>query len=340
MKILYVEDKPSENIDRIISLLRKYLSKDLVKQLEKVNEDESGFGASAVDIKQILNSSDTVWFEYNFYDALKAIKNNSEFALYVVDRNLSDSEYEVDDIKKIEPSFTEELEIEYVKFEGDYLLNRAAMNKIDILHKFYFLTANPSDDIRNIERIKLHFDFEKFSTENFIDKTDTSKIEKLRNIINSHSVLQIQHENRIYLNLLKTHIGENAVKEFIKLLVDKNLQINDALISLRRLLQNILTALAKKKRPPAICWNQYKEAKGKDEIELSKFIYEIVREDPLKYNTNIVIETALYNFKQLLNDEGAHTDFTIDIEATKDTVQSLIYNLKDIILWFGKIVNN
>ena len=57
MKILYVEDKPSENIDRIIFLFRKYLSKEIIEQLENMDEDESGFGGSAEDIKQIINST-------------------------------------------------------------------------------------------------------------------------------------------------------------------------------------------------------------------------------------------------------------------------------------------
>ena len=70
MKILYIEDKPSENIDRIIQLFQKYLSKDIVKQLENISEDDSGFGATPKEIKQIINSSSTIWFEYNFLDAL------------------------------------------------------------------------------------------------------------------------------------------------------------------------------------------------------------------------------------------------------------------------------
>jgi hypothetical protein len=335
MRILYVEDKPYENIDRIIFLFRKYLSKELVNQLEELNEDESGFGASADEIRQILNSSDTVRFEHNFCDALLAVQNNSEFAMYIIDRNLSDSEYEVEDVSKIEPNFTEELGIEYVKFEGDYLLQKAAFAKIDVRNKFYFLTANPSDSLREIDKIKPLFDFGKFSSSNFIDKSDPQRMENLRNKINNHSQMQIQLDNSEYLEILRKSIGDNAVSEFMKLLIGNNLRIPDALISCRKLLENILAILAEKTKPKITdCW-RYK--KSKKELILSTFISTITFEEPDRYKSNTTVELAMKHITRISSEFGAHQDLSKEnIFATQDTVQSLIYNLKDIILWFGK----
>ena len=338
MKILYVEDKPSENIDRIINLFRKYLSKNIVKQLENMNEDESGRGATPEEIKQVINSSGSIWFEYNFSDTLKVLnKNQNEFVLYIIDRNLSDSEYVAEEIRKFEPNYSEDLSTQFLEREGDYLLEKLLYENVDVMNKFYFLTANSKDNLRNIEEIQKHIDFGKFSSDNFIDKTDK---EKLRNIINSHKQMQIQLENSEYIEILQKYVGDYAVDEFINLLLADDLKINHALISLRILLENILRILAKKKNPPMQCWNNYerKYSTDSDDIALSKFISEITRNNPLKYNTNIFIDNALRNIKEATNVDGAHLDLRAEPGATRNTVQSLIHNLKDIITWFGDIL--
>jgi len=337
MIILYVEDKPSENIDRIIFFLRKYLSKEIIEQLENMDEDESGRGGSAEDIKQIINSSNSIWFEYNFFQALKVLNNvQNDFALFIIDRNLSDSDYDVEKIRKIEPNYTEEMSVDFLEFEGDYLLHKLVY-EVDVINKFFFLTANSGDSLRNFDEIQKHIDFGKFSSDNFIDKTDNRQKEKLRNIINSHQQMQIQLENSEFIKILQKHVGDNAVDEFMKLLIDKNLQIPDALVSCRKLLENILTILAKKKKPTDNSCLRF--VKGKNELVLSKFIRHIVHEENIYYSSNTIVDMALNNINRISSEFGAHQDLQSEkMLATKSTVQSLIYNLKDIILWFRDIL--
>lgn len=338
MKILYVEDKPSENIDRIIFLFRKYLSKEIIEQLENMDEDESGFGGSAEDIKQIINSSNSIWFEYNFYQALKVLNNEqNEFALFIIDRNLIKSNYDLDEIRKIEPNYSEEMSVEFLGFEGDYLLHKLIYD-VDVLNKFFFLTANSKEGLKNLEEIKKHIKWGKFSSDNFIDKTDNRQKEKLRNIINSHQQMLVQLENLEYINILQKYVGEKASDEFISLLINnKYLKIPEALTSCRRLLESILTTLAEKIKPTnSECW-RYK--KGKKELKLSTFINHITFEEIVYYSSNTIVENGMKNINTISSEFGAHQDLKSEkMLATKNTVQTLIYNLKDIIIWFNSIL--
>jgi len=334
MKILYVEDKPSENIDRIIFLFRKYLSKEIIEQLENMDEDESGFGGSAEDIKQIINSSNSIWFEYSFYQALKVLNNEqNEFALYIIDRNLSEVDYDVEEIRKNEPNYSEEMSVDFLGFEGDCLLHKLVY-KIDVLNKFFFLTANSRDSLKNLEDIQKHIKWGKFSSENFIDKTDNKQKEKLRNVINGHQQMLIQLENSGYIEILQKYVGEKAVDEFMELVNNKDTKIPESLTSCRIILENILTILAKKKEPTNNeCW---KSNKGKKELKLSTFINHITYEESKYYSSNTIIEMALKSIKTISSEFGAHQNLQSEkMLATKSTVQSLIYNLKDIILWIG-----
>ena len=338
MRILYVEDKPSENIDRIIFLFEKYLNKDIVKQLKDLKDDESNYGVSAEEIKQIINSSNSIWFEYNFYQALKVLNSEqNKFVLFIIDRNLSDSDYDVEEIQKIEPNYSEEMSVNFLGFEGDYLLHKLLYENVDVNNKFFFLTANSSDSLKNLEDIQKHIEWGKFSSDNFIDKTDNRQKEKLRNVINGHQQMQVQLENSEYLEILQKYVGEKTVDEFMKLMIDKDLQIPDALVSCRKLLESILTILAETIKPTnSECW-RYK--KGKKELKLSTFINHVTNEEIVYYSSNTIVEMALKNIKTISSEFGAHQDLKSDkMLATNNTVQSLIYNLKDIILWFGDVL--
>ena len=335
MKILYVEDKPSENISRFIFLFRKYLDKEIVDKLDKLSNDD--YGASPEEIKQVINSSNNIWFEFNFFDALKVInKNQNDFALFIIDRNLSDSDYDDNEIRKIEPNYSEEMSIRFMEREGDYFLQKLLYEKIDVMNRFFFLTANSEDDLRNLDDIKKHIDFGKFSSDNIIDKSSNREMEFLRNKINGNEKMLIRLENSKYLDILKKNISDKAVNEFMKL-VESNQAIPDSLSSCRRLLENILTVLANKINPSnPECWHY---AKRKKELKLSTFITTISFDEPQKYNSNTVIDLALKNIKLISNEFGAHQNFSDnDNIATNDTVQSLIYNLKDIIKWFDSLV--
>ena len=100
MKILYVEDELSKNIPRLIRLFSKYLSKKEIKNLKALEADETGYGAEPEEIKNIVEKTGLIEIEYRFPDALREVIHNSEkYALFIVDRNLSEIEYEYDELK-------------------------------------------------------------------------------------------------------------------------------------------------------------------------------------------------------------------------------------------------
>ena len=267
---------------------------------------------------------------------MKILSNKQdEFALYIIDRNLSESDYSAEKVRKIESNYSEKMSVDFLGFEGDYLLHKLLYENVDVMNKFFFLTANSGDSLRNIHEIQKHISFGKFSSDNFIDKTDGKQKEKLRNIINNHSQMQIQLDNSVYLEVLKKYLGNNACDEFMKLLINKNLQVPDALISCRKLLENILTSLAKKNKPKnPECWRWIK---NKKELKLSTMITIITFDEPKRYNSNTIIELAMKQINKISSEFGAHPDLSNEnILATRDTIQSLVYNLKDIILWIKK----
>lgn len=89
--------------------------------------------------------------------------------------------------------------------------------------KFYFLTAySAQDELRNGKEIETHINFGKFTTENFIEKGDTKALERLQRIIENITILNIQVENRYYLNVLQNALNQKAVESFLNVLEERN----------------------------------------------------------------------------------------------------------------------
>ena len=57
MKILFVEDDLSKNIPRLVNLFSDILSEAIINQLKSFGKDDSGYGASPDEIKNIVESS-------------------------------------------------------------------------------------------------------------------------------------------------------------------------------------------------------------------------------------------------------------------------------------------
>ena len=335
MKILYVEDELSKNIPKIKRIFEKYLGKDIIKQLSEFEKDD--FGASPEEIKQCVNGSGIVNVEYNFVKALELITNHiDDYSLLVVDRNLSQSEYDFAEIRKIIPQYSEKLYDMYFEREGDYILTKVAFTDYDVLNKFYFVTANSSSELKNKEDIERVIDYGEFTAENIIDKSDSKALEKLRTRINQNVKLNIKLDNISYLTFLEKNIGINAANKFFELLENKGNSIGNKLTSCRILLENLLTELAKKmEKNNSECWRYSKG--DKKELNLSGYIREIINNEYKKYKSNEIIRNAFYSIKSISNEFGAHEDLTsVNGEATEDTVQTLIFGLKDIITWLER----
>ncbi|MDP8267243.1 MAG: hypothetical protein P9L97_00820 [Candidatus Tenebribacter davisii] len=346
MKILYVEDELTKNIPKLIRLFEKYLGKKRVKQLEELEYDESGYGANPQEVKKIVESCGIIDIEYTFSGGLaKIVESHQQYSIFIIDRNLSESAYERSEIMKIDSAYKETFYDKFSEREGDYFLELLITKKEDVINKFYFLTANPRDDLRNIDKLKDHLDFGRFKAGNIIDKSDNQEMDKLKRRIEKDEKLQILKNNLRYVNILKkinTQLSEN----FLDLISNKDAtnqnSIRKDLTTIRNLLSdNILPEIAKQKNAPDYCWN----LKNKDQIITRGVISWIcefdkeTKENNYKFNSNSIIKTFLYAIKGIASDFGVHKNYIKEdkTQPTSDTVNALIFALKDIIVWFDSI---
>jgi hypothetical protein len=331
MKILYVEDELSKNIPRIARLFSKYLSKKAVKDLKALEEDE--YGAGPEEVKKIVEKTNLIEVEYRFPDALrKIVQRNEEYTLFIVDRNLAENDYELDEVSQVETSFNEDKYNEYFDREGDYLLQKLIYEHVDVLARFYFLSAYSTDEIRIPEPVKTHIDFGKFRKENFIEKANSEDIKRLKGVIEDCELLNLQIKNKPYLNILQKKAGEQTAESFVKILGEKydKKRIGDNLKEIRNIFEIIIEKCAKK--IPGMeenCTDAHgKMIKGKKTI------------DWLSNNGHInsIIRNFLFSINKICSDFGAHPEKEFSqYKPTIDTVNSLLYALKDVISWFGKI---
>ncbi len=211
MKILFVEDELEKNIPRLLRLFKKYLYKPQRQELKALEDDPSGYGATPEQIKEIVERNDIIRVAYRFPDALKEILDHyQQYALFIIDRNLSLSDYDYEEANQLDPLFTDAQYNKFFEREGDYLLKKMS-HLPDFKTMFYFLTAYSYDDeIRGKEDIQDLIDFDRLRAENFIDKSNPDEINRLQNIIETQPMLIIQNENQKYLEILKRRIGEDA----------------------------------------------------------------------------------------------------------------------------------
>ncbi|MCF7792825.1 MAG: hypothetical protein K9N09_02575 [Candidatus Cloacimonetes bacterium] len=347
MKILYVEDELTKNVPKIIRLFEKYLGPKRVKQLEKLENDESGYGAEPQEIKRIVESCGVVDIEYCFTDSLKKIVEfQNEYTIFIIDRNLSEVEYELEDIQKIGTSYKNEFYDKFFEREGDYFLELLISAKFDVINNFYFLTANSRDDLRNADRLKEHFDFGLFKASNIIDKSDNLEMHKLKMRIENDEKLQVLKDNIRYVRILEK-IDSDVSENFLDLLTHKDDSnqntIRKNLTTIRNILSdNILPEIARLKNAPDFCWNP----KNKNQIVMRGVISWICNFDKdtrinnFQFNSNAIIKNFLYDIQEIASDYGDHKNYKKKEKtlATSDTVNSLIYALKDIIVWYDKIL--
>lgn len=331
MKILFVEDQLSSNIPRVIDLFRKYLGKKRIQILEEMDSDDSGYGIHPDQIKSIIEETDMIDVEYRFPDALnKVINQYNRYSLFIIDRNLVEAKYDFEEVQKIDTGYTEEQYVKYGDREGDYLLYKLALLNVELKDKFYYLTAHSTDDeIRGHEDLKgLLEHFGDFKKNNFIEKGKKVDINKLINLIENHSDLSLQYNNRGSLNILRKHVDWSIADLFLKVLRDKDIhdQIRGNLNDLRTISNEIFEKYSKN--------NSTIQHLSMDQTKRMD-ILNLLRENN---QINSIIRNFLISIQKIGSDFGAHIN--IDQKAihppTTYTVNSLIYALQDIILWFGK----
>jgi len=329
MKILFVEDELSKNIPRIIRLFSKYLGEERIQRLDSLEADE--YGAEPEEIKAIVEETNLIELDYRFSDALrKIVQSYQDYALFIVDRNLSETEYDFKEVKKIDSAYTEALYERYFEREGDYLLYKLAMlSNADIVKaKFYYLTAYSADDeIRGQDDITALIEhFGDFKTQNMIEK---GAIEKLKEVAENIPIMNLQYENRAYLDILRKNIGHDAADGFLKILEEKDepRRIGDNFKEMRIIYESMLSVCTLKiPGMKQVCGD---EKGGKTIIWLQNN----------QYIDEVILRNVLFSIRKISNEFGAHKQYPYKpfYEPTLNTVNSLVYALKDVILWFGKI---
>ncbi len=331
MKILYVEDELSKNIPRIIRLFSNYLSKKQRKSLESLIENETGFRIDPQEVKGIIEDAPIIEVEWRFPDALrKIIQPAKKYDLFIIDRNLSEQDYEYEELKNIDPLYNKTLYNDFFEREGDYFLHKLIYD-IDVVNKFYFLTAySASDELRNGEDIKRFIDFGKFTDTNFIEKGNESHIKRLQDIMKSSNSIELRNANQLYLGILSKYLGEEADNNFFKIIKEKGSyeSIVDNLMRMRNIYEQILRECVR--RIPDMKANCLNE---RGDIILSGQTIEW-----LKSNQHISNMQRDFFFSIVKNtsDQGNHRKLE-ESKPTIEAINALIYQLKDITLWFGKI---
>jgi len=341
LKILYVEDELTKNIPKIVQLFSNLLDVNIINRLNEMENDESGYGADSQEIKEIVELSNIIEVEYKFSSALEKVINNfQEYSLFIIDRNLSSEDYNTELIATIDSDYDSKLTKMYKEREGDYLLQKLVYKGIDILSRFYFLTAYSTSELPNADEIQKHIELKKFKDNNIIEKGNSELTRGLINKINNIKIFILQWENRAFLDILRAKVGDKAPYNFITLLQNKDsndsVKISANFGLIRNLLENILTKIAKFKNASDICFND----KNKEQIVMGNVIYWITKEENQKrFISNSIIKNFLYDIKQICSDFGVHSKSQSDgFQPTSNTVNALVYELKDIILWFGDIL--
>ena len=346
MKILFVEDELSRNIPKIIRLFKKFLGDDNVLKLKKLEEDESGYGAEPEEIKKILNSTGIIETEYYFPSALKNIYENFEdYSIFIIDRNLSEKPYQWEELKKIDERFEQNFYEKFFEREGDYFLEFLITQNVNVSEKFFFLTANTTDSLKNINEIQSHIDFGRFKAKNFIDKAESKELEKLKQRIENNEIINLRKENMLYLQILENRIAKTFSERFFHLLKNKDLknvdEIFENLGTIRNIFENILTEFAKVKSAPEICFGK----KNKSQIIMRNVIrwindFDKEKKKPIyRFNSNSLMKNFFYDIQEICSDFGPHAkSVSKGFQPTSNTVNALIYELKDIILWFDKSI--
>lgn len=179
-KILYVEDQLPQNVSRLLRLFKDHIRENERERLTELERDPSPYPEQ---IKQVFDNVQGIDVEYRFPEALAKIQENPEqYNLFIIDRNLSDADYRLEEVQKIEPQYSQEVFTRFSDREGDYILFKlATCGKVDILKKFYFLTAYlAEDEIRSAPEVKKFLmDFGVFQKENFIEKGNKAHLSRL-----------------------------------------------------------------------------------------------------------------------------------------------------------------
>ncbi len=336
MKILFVEDELSKNIPRIVRLFEKYLGKKRIQQLEALEADASGYGATPEEIKAIVDDTGVVEADYQFPAALaKIMRQHDHYALFIVDRNLAESDYDYADAATADPSFSEAQYNEYFEREGDCLLWKLAFKGVDVRRMFFFMTAyDATSEIKNargLEELLGHLG--DFKSRNFIEKSNEEAFRRLRDLINNHRDLSRIAEHQHHIRLLQNILDEAAAEGLRRVVLhqDKHDRIADNLTEIRKIYEKILAGCCRH-FPDMVraCVNNH----GAVPLGMETLNW-LSDHDHI----NKIIRNHCVSIKTICSEFGSHDNPVARkvFPPTTDTVKALIHALRDVIGWFGGV---
>ena len=357
MKILYVEDELSKHIDTILKIFSQLLGQGLKKELKALMDDESGRAASPEEIKEIIGKNNMLDICDSFPEALKIVTNFSDdYDLFIVDRNLAEMDYDLNEVEIIDPNFTEQMSEKYFDREGDWLLNILS-DEIDTRNQFYFLTAYTDDDII-IEKNSSLSEQGRFHKDQVIKKGELDQLAFLKKKIKEYPSVKIRIENQDIIDILNSKIGSDAENDFIQLA--RNSDKHEYLNQTRQFFENriIRTLANREKVPEEECFKTFQRGEEiivTDRVDIKGFInwvnQIIFKKDDqgnfilddtnnrqfddyhYELGSNGIIKGEMHTILQVCH-PGSHNSQS---DITQDTVSCVFYALKDIIRWFGKI---
>ncbi len=329
MKILYVEDELKKNVSGIIDLFKKYLNEEIIMRLETLMTDDF---ASNQDVKELVEESGFIEVAYKFPEAIRLVKENyTDYSLFIVDCNLSEQPYKVDELKAVAPEYDDEKKERYNQREGEFLVNILTAKKEiveEIKDKFYFLSAySPSQNILGL------IDNGTLSKQNYIEKgCSEAKKDLISKIINRNKNLEARLNNKIYIDIL-SEIDVNLRANLIQLIINKDekehIKANMQFIRVisEKLYNKIVESLSDK--PEEI----YTDI-SKRQLSIGGFI-RWINENRDKFKTNSILKNHMYSIQSVCS--GVIHDSLEGFQPTTDTVNSLVYALKDVISWYSSI---
>ena len=336
-KILYIEDELSTNIPRIINLFQKYIGPKQIKKLNNWLDDD--FGPTNKEIENCINTSNVLEVSSNFSNALeKVILHHENYCLFIVDRNLANCDYHIDDIKSIDSNFSEEIYERYYEREGDYIILQL-FGKINLLSRFYFLTAFPvEDELRSAFEIRGLIDGNNFSKNNYIEKGNDPKIKILQSIINNIKSISIELENKSYCDIIRRYCGEVKYKELLALLSNDE-SIKNSLTNIRNLYESLLTKYFEKNECEIGNIRNHNHRPKLNEILRWVTDWDNELKEYKDKNCNTIIKNFANSIYFITSEYGSHSSDS-NQPITDDTISALIYMLKSMIIWFGNVMED
>jgi hypothetical protein len=361
-KILYIEDELTKNIPAIKKYFEPLLvSRNLIKQLEEL---ESRATIYPKDVVNICNKASELDVVYKFPVALtKIVHHYQDYDLIIIDRDLSTYDYSADydkikaDVEYIGLSDPQQKATEYRGREGDLLLLILLRLNPEISDKICFLAINKTDVLKTSSELETIIDITQFTSSKILEKGKEAE-NVISAIIANLPTFTIQNNYRAQCDILRRHLSENDVKQFISMIqYQEEDKLNEFVFFLRKLLDNLLHHIAfGMNEPRATYWNP----KNQKQLQIKPFIKGIKRWDDRTrtnylvaglpaYNEkhhigyNSIIENACLSIFEITSDCGVHElSKSIDIESlgtsnlSQYTKMSLLGQICDVILWYDK----